>query len=295
MASEQMRTITELIRSQPVLTGAPVEQLRANMEAMAMTVPPPADVTYEPVDAGGVPAEWVTAPDARTDAAILYLHGGGYAIGSIATHRILAANISRAAGVRLLLIDYRLAPEHPYPAAVDDATAAYRWLLAQGLEPGNLAISGDSAGGGLTVATLLALRDAGDPLPACAVPMSPWVDMDQSAESYSTRGDLDPMVSAVGLKQMAEWYLAGRDHTTPLASPLHADLRGLPPLLVQVGDHEVLLDDSVRLVERANAAGVDATCEIGDECFHVYQAFPVPEADEAITRLAAFVRRHIGS
>jgi epsilon-lactone hydrolase len=290
-----MRTIKELIRSQPVLTGAPVEQLRANMEAMATVVPPPADVTYEPVDAGGIPAEWVTAPDARTDAAILYLHGGGYAIGSIATHRLIAANISRVAGVRVLLINYRLAPEHPHPAAVDDATTAYRWLLAQGLAPGNIAVSGDSAGGGLTVATLLALRDAGDPLPACAVPMSPWVDMAQSADSYTTRCDLDPMCTAAGLKEMADWYLAGQDQKTPLASPVHADLSGLPPLLVQVGDHEVLLDDSVRLVERANAAGVDATLEVEEEGVHVFQAFPVPEAEEAIARLAAFVRRHIGS
>ena len=160
----------------------------------------------------------------------------------------------------MLLIDYRLAPEHPHPAAVDDATAAYRWLLAQGLAPGNLAISGDSAGGGLTVATLLALRDAGDPLPACAVPMSPWVDMEPVGRVVHdpVRRSI-PMVSAVGLKQMADWYLAGQDQKTPLASPLHADLSGLPPLLVQVGDHEVLLDDSVRLVERAKAAGVDAT------------------------------------
>jgi len=293
MASEEMRSIAELIRSQPVLTGAPIEQLRANMEAMATVVPPPADVTYEPVDAGGVPGEWVTAPGARTDAAILYLHGGGYAIGSIATHRMLAANISRKAGIRVLIIDYRLAPEHPHPAAVDDALAAYRWLLAQRIEPGKLAISGDSAGGGLTVATLLALRDAGDPLPACAAPMSPWVDMELAGESYATRGDIDPMVSAAGLKEMADWYLAGQDTRTPYASPLHADLSGLPPLLVQVGDHEVLLDDAIGLVERVNDAGRDATCEIGEECFHVYQAFPVPEADEAITRLAAFVTSHI--
>lgn len=295
MASEQMRTIAEVIRSQPVLTGMPVEQLRANMEAMATVVPPPEDVSFEPTDAGGVPAEWVAAPDVRNDAAILYLHGGGYAIGSIATHRLIAANISRAAGVRVLLIDYRLAPEHPHPAAVEDATAAYRWLLAQGLAPGNVAVSGDSAGGGLTVATLLALRDAGDPLPACAVPMSPWVDMDQSSESYATRCDLDPMCSATGLKEMADWYLAGQDRETPLASPVHADLSGLPPLLVQVGDHEVLLDDSVRLVDRAKAAGVDATLEVEEEGIHVFQAFPVPEATEAIARLAAFVRRHIGS
>jgi acetyl esterase/lipase len=265
------------------------------METMTALAPLPDGVTFEAVDAGGVPAEWVAAPGVRSDAAILYLHGGGYAIGSIATHRMIAANISRAAGVRLLLIDYRLAPEHPHPAAVEDATAAYRFLLAQGLAPGNIAISGDSAGGGLTVATLLALRDAGDPLPACAVPLSPWVDMEQSAESYSTRCDLDPMCTAAGLKEMADWYLAGQDHRTPLASPVHADLSGLPPLLVQVGDHEVLLDDSVRLVERAKAAGVDATLEVEEEGIHVFQAFPVPEAEEAIARLAAFVGRHIGS
>jgi acetyl esterase/lipase len=208
---------------------------------------------------------------------------------------MIAANISRAAGVRVLLIDYRLAPEHPHPAAVDDATAAYRWLLAQGLDAGKLAISGDSAGGGLTVASLLALRDAGDPLPACAVPMSPWLDLELTGASFDTRADLDPMCSHTGLKEMADWYLAGQDARTPTASPIHADLAGLPPLLVQVGDHEVLLDDSVRLVDRAKQAGVDATLEIGEECFHVYQAFPVPEADEAIARLAAFVRGHIGS
>jgi monoterpene epsilon-lactone hydrolase len=295
MPSEEMQNIAALLLSQPVLSGAPVEQLRANMEMMTAVAPPPADVSYEPVDAGGVPAEWVTAPGVRTDAAILYLHGGGYAIGSINTHRMLAANISRTAGVRVLIIDYRLAPEHPHPAAVDDATAAYRWLLAQGLDAAKLAISGDSAGGGLTVATLLALRDAGDPLPACAVPMSPWVDMDQSAASYSTRADVDPMVSAVGLKQMADWYLNGQPTETPLASPIHADLSGLPPLLVQVGDHEVLLDDATTLVERAKQAGVDATCEIGEGCFHVYQAFPVPEATEAIGRLAVFVNQHVAS
>lgn len=294
MASEQMRTIVELIRAQPILGGTPVEELRANMEMMATVTPPPADVAFEPVDAGGVPAEWATPPGVRTDAAILYLHGGGYAIGSIATHRMIAANIARAAGVRALLIDYRLAPEHPHPAAVEDAVAAYRWLRAEGIAPGSIAIAGDSAGGGLTVATLVALRDARVPLPACAVPMSPWLDMELTGESYTTRAELDPMCSHEALKRMADWYLDGQDAKTPTASPLHADLTGLPPLLVQVGDHEVLLDDSLRFVERAKAAGVDATCEVGEECFHVYQAFPVPEGEEAIARVAAFVRGHLG-
>ena len=293
MASEQMEQMAAMLRSQPVLTGQPVEQLRENMHTMATMVPPPGDCTYEPVDAGGVPGEWVTATGARTDAALLYFHGGGYAIGSIATHRMMAANISRAAGIRVLLVDYRLAPEHPHPAAVEDATAAYRWLLAQGIDASKIAISGDSAGGGLTVATLIALRDAGDALPACAVPMSPWVDLTLSGDSYNTRADLDPKCSEAGLKEMADWYLAGQDARTPTASPLHADLTGLPPLLVQVGDHEVLLDDATRLVDRATKAGVDAICHVGESCFHVYQAFPVPEAEEAIARLAAFVGRHL--
>ena len=293
MASEQMQAMAEMLRMQPVLTGQPVEVLRSNMEAMSTAVPPPEDVAFEPVDAGGVPAEWVTAPDARSDAALLYLHGGGYAIGSIATHRLVASTVSRATRLPVLLIDYRLAPEHPHPAAVEDATAAYRWLLEQGLDAARIAIAGDSAGGGLTMATLVALRDEGLPLPACAVPMSPWVDLEQSGESYTTRADLDPMCSQAGLKEMADWYLAGQDPRAPTASPLYADLTGLPPLLVQVGDHEVLLDDATRLVDRAKQAGVEADCHIGEGCFHVYQAFPVPEAEEAIAGLAAFVDRHL--
>jgi len=228
---------------------------------------------------------------------VLYLHGGGYAIGSIKTHRALAANISKAAGVRVLLIDYRLAPEHPHPAAVDDAVTAWRWLLRQGLDPSRMVISGDSAGGGLTMATLIALRDAGEALPACAVPISPWVEMEAVSESWTTRAEADPMVHIEGLKLMADWYLNGQDPRAPLASPLHADLSGLPPLLVQVGDAEVLLDDSTRLVEKAKAAGVDATCDVIPDGIHVMHAFAplVPEATAAIDRLAAFVRQHLPS
>ncbi|HZQ86728.1 MAG TPA: alpha/beta hydrolase [Acidimicrobiales bacterium] len=297
MASEELVNVIEILRGQPVVDGVTVEQMRNGMEAMTGGAPLPEGATFEEVDVDGVPAEWVTTEGAAADKVVLYLHGGGYAIGSIKTHRALAANISKAAGVRLLLIDYRLAPEHPHPAAVDDAVTAWRWLLREGLDPSRMVISGDSAGGGLTMATLIALRDAGDPLPACAVPISPWVEMEAVSDSWTTRAEADPMVHIEGLKLMADWYLNGQDPRAPLASPLHADLHGLPPLLVQVGDAEVLLDDSTRLVEKAKAAGVDATCDVIPDGIHVMHAFAplVPEATAAIDRLAAFVRQHLPS
>jgi len=190
-----------------------------------------------------------------------------------------------------LSIDYRLAPEHPHPAAVDDAISAYQWLLDQRIAPAKLAIAGDSAGGGLTIATLLALRDRGVPLPAAGVAISPWTDMACDSESYSTRADVDPMVTQVGLKQMADWFLGSKDARDPLASPLRADLAGLPPLLVHVGDHEVLLDDGVGIAERARDAGVDVTVEVWPEMIHVWHAFVgiIPESQEAIERIAAFL------
>lgn len=297
MPSEELVNVIALLRARPVVDGATVQEMREGMEALIGVVPMPDGTVLEPVDVDGVPSEWVTTPAADPDNVVLYLHGGGYAIGSINTHRGLAAQISNAAGVRVLLIGYRLAPEHPHPAAVDDAVTAYRWLLAQGVQPSRLAISGDSAGGGLTFATLLALRDAGDPLPACAVPISPWTELEAVSDSHTTRAELDPMVGAEGLKLMAEWYLDGQDARTPLAAPLHADLSGLPPIFVQVGDSEVLLDDATRIVEKAKAAGVDATCEVIPDGIHVLHAFAplVPEANDAIDRMAAFLRRHLPS
>lgn len=294
VASEQLQNIIELLRANQVVDPGTVEDMRARIESFTAPVPELAEL--EPVDAGGVPSEWVRAPGVRSDGALLYLHGGGYAIGSINTHRELASRISAATDLPVLVIDYRLAPEHPHPAAVDDAVSAYRWLLAEGIAAERIAIAGDSAGGGLAVATLVALRNAGEPLPACAVPISPWVDMEVTAESCTTRADADPMVTPAALKRMADWYMNGQDLRTPLASPIHADLSGLPPLLVQVGDAEVLLDDATRLVERAKAAGVDATCEVADDCIHVWHVFGgVPESDEAVSRLGAFVKDHVKS
>lgn len=231
-----------------------------------------------PVEAGGVPAEWVVPPNA-TDTQILYLHGGGYVLGSINTHRGLVSRIARAAEARGLVLDYRLAPEHPFPAAIEDAVAAYRFLLNEGAEPAQIAIAGDSAGGGLTLATLISLRDAGDPLPACAVTLSAWTDLANTGESRRTRADLDPMDDPDS-PPLGDYYLDGVDPKHPLASPLYADLHGLPPLLMQVGTHETLHDDTIRLAEKAKAAGVDLTLEIDEGMIHVYQMYAsmVPEA-----------------
>jgi acetyl esterase/lipase len=207
----------------------------------------------------------------------------------------MISRLSRTAAARALAIDYRLAPEHPFPAAVEDATAAYRWLLSGGVDPAGVVIAGDSAGGGLTVATLVALRDAGDPLPAAAVCLSPWVDMEGLGESMTAKADVDPMIQRGEILEMAQAYLGEADPRTPLAAPLYADLTGLSPMLIQVGTAEVLLDDSIRLAERARAAGVDVTLEPWDDMFHVWQAFALllPEGQQAIDRIGEFVRERL--
>ncbi len=297
MASEQLQTVIQAIRSAPDLHGAPVEQRRAAMEAVTVMFPVPDDVTREPVDAGGIPAEWIAAPSTDADRVIYYLHGGGYAIGSINTHREMISRLSRASGARALAIDYRLAPEHPFPAAIEDATTAYRWLLSTGVDPARFVIAGDSAGGGLTVATLVTLRDAGDPLPAAAVCLSPWVDMEALGESMTTKAEADPSIRREDVLEGAQAYLNGADPRTPLAAPLYADLTGLPPLLIQVGTAEVLLDDSTRLAERAKEAGVHVTLEPWDDMIHVWQlvAAILPEGQQAIDRIGDFVRQHTGA
>jgi phosphinothricin tripeptide acetyl hydrolase len=272
-----------------------VAQRRAQYERAEKFFPTPPEVNVEQMTAATVPAEWLAPPRARVDAAVLYLHGGGYVIGSPRSHRHLAAAIGAAVAAPVLLPDYRLAPEHPFPAAVDDAVAAYRWLLGRSLAPSRLVIAGDSAGGGLTVATLLALRDAGLPLPAAGVCISPWVDLTCGGVTYATRAEADPIVKRESVAGMATAYLAGEDAKTPLASPLFADLRGLPPLLIQVGDDEVLLDDAVQLAERARKAGVDATLEVAEKMVHVWHWFfpMLDEGQAAIERIGGFVRTRI--
>jgi acetyl esterase/lipase len=289
MASPELKTLIDQLRAQALL-DLPLEELRKTFEQMAFPVD--ADVRTESVDAGGVPCEWVAAPNADSGRTIFYLHGGGYVIGSVHSHRALVANLSRAAGARGLTVGYRLAPEHPFPAAVDDATTAYRWLLSTGVDPKRVVVAGDSAGGGLTVALLVNLRYRGIPLPAAGVCMSPWVDLEGLGESMTSRADRDPLVQRPGLQRMAAAYLAGADPKTPLAAPLYADLSGLPPLLIQVGGAETLYDDSTRLAEKARRAGVDVTFDAWEEMIHVWQLFaPVlPEGREAIAKIGQYIR-----
>jgi len=251
--SPQLQIIVDALRARPPEAELSVEESRAEFEAVVSQFQPAGDVRCEPVDAGGVPGEWITTPESVHERVIYYLHGGAYIMGSINTHRELISRVSRAARARALAIDYRLAPENPFPAAVEDSTAAYRWLVSTGVDPARLAIAGDSAGGGLTLATLVALRDAGDPLPAAAVCLSPWVDLEGLGESMTTRAEVDPMIHRESLIQTAKAYLGDADPRTPLAAPLYADLRGLPRLLIQVGTAETLFDDATRLAERGLA------------------------------------------
>ncbi len=292
MASQELSGIVEMLRTRPTGVNPSVEEMRAGIEMLCAVFPVAPDVVVESVDAGGVPAEWVTAPGATADRVILYLHGGGYVIGSVRSHRELASRLSRAAAAHVLVIEYRLAPEHPHPAAVEDAATAYRWLLSRGISPTRIVVAGDSAGGGLTVATLVALRDAGQALPAAGVCLSPWVDLEGIGDSMTSKAAVDPMVQADGLRRMASMYLGPLDPRTPLAAPLYAELSGLPPLLIQVGSAETLLDDSTRLAERARKAGVDVTLEVWDDMIHVWHVFAsmLPEARQAIAGIAAYIQ-----
>jgi len=293
MPSKELEQVLELMRSRPVQPDLTLEEQRAQFENMPR-FPLAADVTCEEMDAGGVPAEWVSVSESRRDRVVLYLHGGGYVLGSVNTHREMISRLARATGARALAINYRLAPEHPCPAAVDDSVAAYRWLLSHGVAPAHVVIAGDSAGGGLTVATLVALRDAGESLPAAGVCISPWVDME--CASVRRLAASDAMINLDGILRMANAYLGSADARTPLASPIHANLKGLPPLLIQVGGAEELLDDSVRLADKARADGVDVTLEPWEDMFHVWHSFAamLPEGQQAIDRIGDFVREKMG-
>ena len=253
-----------------------------------------AAVTCERVSADGVDGEWISPANAPEDKAILYFHGGGFRIGSVTSHRDLIAQIALASGCRVLAINYRLAPEHRFPAALDDALATYGWMLDRGLKPGNIAFAGDSAGGNLALAAMLAYRDRGLPLPISAVLMSPWTDLAATGASYVSRVEADPIHQRPMILALAKNYLGGqRDPCDPLISPLYADLAGLPPLLIQVGDRETVLDDSVIFAGKARAAGIDVSLEVWDGMIHVFQMFGLAEAHRAIASIAQFLNRHL--
>ena len=290
MASPQLQQTLDMFKEMGAKM-AEAKDINA-MRAIMIEAQAPAGVTCTPVEAGGVSAEWSVADGADQDKVILYVHGGGYVMGSAGSHRDMTGRLSQAAGARVLSLNYRLAPEYPFPAPVDDSVAAYRWLLGQGIQASNIAIAGDSAGGGLALAALIAIRDAGEPVPAAGIGISPWVDMEGTGESMTTRAAVDPVVQKEGLLGMAKLYLGGADPKNPLAAPLHANLAGLPPLLIQVGDSETLLDDATRITERAQKADVDVTLKIWDEMPHVWHLFApiLPEGRQAIEEIGAFFK-----
>lgn len=274
-----------------------LEKMRADWDAVSSSPPSKVGAKETPVDAGGVRAVWFDAPGAAQDRVVLYLHGGGYVLGGPISHGSMAAQISKSAKARVLFVDYRLAPEHPFPAAVEDATAAYRWLLAQGIKPGRIAVSGDSAGGGLCMATLLSIKQNKLPMPACAAPLSPWVDMEALGETMTSKDAVDPIVKKPLLLGMVSMVVTGgKSVRDPLIAPLYGDLSGLPPLLIQVGTRETLLDDARRLADRAKKAGVKVQLHEFEGQIHVFQVFcsRLDEAVEALDEVGAFVQQHTG-
>lgn len=296
MASKELQAIIDIFRSRPALGELPLEEQRTEMEASFSQFPLAPDVQCEPVDAGGVPAEFVNTPESDEERVIYYLHGGGYTLGSINTHREMVSRLARAAKARILLVDYRLAPENPFPVAVEDSVAGYKWLLSSGVKPNQVVIAGESAGGGLTVATMVALKDARQPLPAAFICLSPWVDLECTGESMVSKAELDPLLQRDQLREMARLYLGGNAPSTPLASPIYADLTGLPPLLIQIGTAEVLYDDATRLAERAKSAGVPVILEPWEDMIHMWYFFAamLPEGQQAIDRIGEFVIEHTG-
>lgn len=289
MASEEMRAAAKAIREAAVLSGTKVDVAALRQTGAEMALPLGEGISRRDFDRNGISGTHIEAPGARNDRAVLYFHGGGYVLGSLDTHAELMGRISSACRAPVLGIDYRLAPEHVYPAALEDAVASYELLLANGIQPERIVIAGDSAGGGLSLACMLALRASGTALPAGAVLFSPWTDLTGSGDSQRSRADVEPMISPALLEPMATLYRGDVNAADPGISPLFADLAGLPPLLIQVGDHEILLDDSTRLASAAALAGVEATLEIYDEGFHVFQNIPdIPEAAEALTSVGRF-------
>lgn len=268
-----VRALLSGFATPPGLPEPSFEMRRAGMDAFGEMSPLPAGVTKAEIDMNGVVAERLTPAGAVEGRALLYLHGGGYCIGSPKSHRAMAARFADQAKATTFVPDYRLAPEAPFPAAVDDALAAYRYLLDQGYPPHRIAIAGDSAGGGLTLATALAARDAGLPQPACLFLISPWADLGQHGPSYTAMEPLDPMITVAGIKQYAQHYGGGTDLNHPQLSPARADLTGLPPMLIHVGQAEVLLSDSVTLAQQAGLCGVEVRLEVWPEMIHVWHAF----------------------
>lgn len=295
MTERERQVVVDLLRSAPDPTSMSVTELRAMFDQTGTITKPPENVVLEQTKLGGVCAEWSSTPDADPASVLLYLHGGGFYFGSAASHRGLVTQLGSLAGVRTLALEYRLAPENKFPCQIEDAVAAYRDLLDQGLDPARIAIAGDSAGAGLAIATLVALRDGALPLPGATLCFSPWVDMTLGGESMWIKAGLDPVVSREALSQMASHVVTDHQRWDPRASPILADLAGLPPILIQVGSHEVLLDDATRLAARLAVSDVAVRLEVWPRMPHVWQLYSgiLSEGWDALRQAADFVRERI--
>jgi monoterpene epsilon-lactone hydrolase len=297
MASVQSSFLKFVIRRLNFFGGDEInpQRLRSRIEKLASKFTPYKKIHVIPTEAASIPSEWLIPPGSPEDRALMYIHGGAWFMGSTKTHRGFVSKLAYASGIRALSINYRLAPENSFPAGLNDCVTAYEWLLQYGIPPKKIVIAGDSAGGNLTLALLIALRDAGKPLPAGAIAISPATDLAATGESYKTRIHLDPFFSNMGAFSILDDYIKNHDPRHPLLSPLYADLSGLPPLLIHVGDHEILLDDAVRFGDKAVAAGVEAQTVVWPEMFHVFQMFApfLPEARRANTEIAAFIKSRI--
>jgi acetyl esterase/lipase len=294
MSQEQMDTVTSIYRNSPLDLGGDVTKMRVIFKEMLTAAPVAADVHTEQIEIGGIPAVSIRVGEGKPSVTILHFHGGVYAMGSGETSVGLAADIARRSSSHVISVDYRLAPENPYPAATDDALAAYRGLLDEVTDSSSIAISGESAGAGLALATALAARQAGLRLPDALVLLSPWADLTQSGASMQTKAEVDPTIMAAALQVRADDYLAGADPRGPLVSPIFADLSGMPAMLIQVGSHEVLLDDAVRLAAKAATDDVNVILDVIAGAPHVSQSFAgiLEEAASALDRVAAFLATH---
>ena len=297
MTQQQREAVAGMLRASPFDPAGDLREQRPLFDKMVAAAPVPADVVTTPGQLGGVPVISVDVPGTTTDGVILYFHGGFFAIGSAATSVGLASDLARQARMPVVTVDYRLAPEHPYPAAADDAMTAYRALLDSGQDVTRLALAGESAGANLALVTLAAIGRAGLPQPASAVLMSPWADLTGTGDTIKTKADADPVITAEAVRVRARDYLGGVDACDPAVSPVYASLAGLPPLLIQAGSHEILLDDAIRLAEQAAYDNVAVTLDVVPGVPHVFQAFAVilDEGEAALTRAGAFLRQHIGT
>jgi len=294
LRSKFCRLITKYVVAPKLNNLQSIEETRKSMEKFAKFAKLPPETKVEKIEINSIAAEWVYVNTVQEDRVVLYLHGGGYNVCSINTHRELGAHISKASGAKVLLIDYRLAPEHPFPAALEDATNAYHWLLDSGLTEKKIAIAGDSAGGGLSLATAISIRDVGNPFPSSIACISPWTDLLFTGDSTKTNSKIDPLVKAHSGMIMAKNYIGDDDPRNPLISPLYAEMGGLPPMLIHVGTDEMLLDDSKRIAKKAEDAGVKVTLKIYDRLWHAFHlnVNGMPEAKNAVAEFGYFIRNH---